>query len=70
MCGHWGWQSLKGNDVVNTLERLHVLYGIRSQRIKVDNGPDFFQRDWIDGRMKINLRWIFPALGDPLIIHL
>lgn len=38
-------QSLKGNDVVNTLERLHVLYGIRPQRIKVDNGPEFISKE-------------------------
>jgi len=31
-------QSLKDNDIVNTLERLHVFYGIKSQRIEVDNG--------------------------------
>lgn len=38
-------QSLRGNDVVNTLEQLHVLYGIRPQRIKVDNGPEFISKE-------------------------
>lgn len=38
-------QSLKGNDVVNKLERLHVLYGIRPQRIKVYNGPEFISKE-------------------------
>lgn len=38
-------QSLKGNDVVNTLEQLHLFYGIKSQRIKVDNGPEFVSKE-------------------------
>lgn len=38
-------RSLKGNDVVNTLEQLQVLYGIKSRRIKVDNGPEFVSKE-------------------------
>lgn len=38
-------QSLKGNDVVNTLEQLHLFYDIKPQRIKVDNGPEFVSKE-------------------------
>ncbi len=34
-------QSLKGMDVVNTLEDINVNRGILPGRIKVDNGPEF-----------------------------
>ena len=34
-------QSLKGMDVVNTLEDIHVNRGILLGRIQVDNGPEF-----------------------------
>ena len=38
-------QSLKGNDVVNTLEQLHLFYNIKPQRKKVDNGPEFVSKE-------------------------
>lgn len=38
-------QSLKGNDVVHTLEQLHLFYDIKPQRIKVDNGPEFVSKE-------------------------
>ena len=38
-------QSLKGCDVVNTLESLYEHYGIKPERIKVDNGPEFVSKE-------------------------
>ena len=38
-------QSLKGMDVVNTLEDIHVNIGILPGRIKVDNGPEFISKE-------------------------
>ncbi|MDD2283961.1 MAG: IS3 family transposase [Paludibacter sp.] len=37
-------QSLKGCDVVNTLESLYEHYGIKLERIMVDNGPEFVSK--------------------------
>jgi putative transposase len=36
--------SYKGNDVVNTLERIAGQYG-RPQQSRVDNGPEFISKD-------------------------
>ncbi len=38
-------QSLKGNDVVHTLEQLHLFYDIKPQRIKVDNESEFVSKE-------------------------
>lgn len=38
-------QTLKGCDVVNTLESLYEHYGIKPESIKVDNGPDFVSKE-------------------------
>lgn len=38
-------KSLKGKDVVNTLEQLYVLQGIKPERIKVDNGSEFVSKE-------------------------
>ena len=38
-------QSLKGMDVVNTLEDIHVNRGILPRRIQVDNGPEFISKE-------------------------
>lgn len=38
-------QSLKGCDVVNALESLYEHYGIKPERIKVDNGPEFVSKE-------------------------
>jgi putative transposase len=38
-------QSLKGTDVVNTLEDIHVNRGILPGRIQVDNGPEFISKE-------------------------
>lgn len=38
-------QSLKGTDVVNTLERIYANTGALPKRIQVDNGPEFVSKE-------------------------
>jgi putative transposase len=38
-------QSMKGTDVVNTLEKIHHNRGIIPKRIQVDNGPEFISKE-------------------------
>ena len=56
-------QSLKGCDVVNTLESLYEHYGIKPERIMVDNGPEFVSKEldrWAYER-KVTLNFSLPG---------
>ena len=63
-------QSLKGMDVVNTLEDIHVNRGILPGRIKVDNGPKFISKelDYWAWENKVTLD--FPVPGNRQTIRL
>jgi putative transposase len=38
-------QSMKGADVVDELERLHVVEGVVPERIQCDNGSEFISKE-------------------------
>ena len=44
-------QHIKGEDVVRVVERIKAMRGTPIF-IKVDNGPEFISRSWINGHMK------------------
>lgn len=58
-------QSLKGCDVVNTLESLYEHYGIKPERVKVDKGPEFVSKELDRWAYERKVTLYFSRLGKP-----